>query len=91
MNRQVEAALSEEARERTSISGLKTQLLSLQQEVEQAVDKLSQTQTRVEQNLQRVNHLKAEAVSISARHAHLGICWCLHIPPRSLIGYHTLT
>ncbi len=75
---QVEEALSEEARERTSVSGLKVQLLSLQQEVEQAVEKLSQTQTRVEQNLQRVNHLKAEAVSIMSQFQYLRLA-CFHV------------
>lgn len=63
---QVEEALSEEARERTAVGDLKEQLQQLQQQVQEAQERLKLTQARVEQNLQRVNELKAEAVSTAS-------------------------
>lgn len=44
------------------VHGAALQLLALQSEVDAAATKLQATQSRVEQNLQRVSELKAEAV-----------------------------
>lgn len=63
-SRKVEEALSEEARERSSVSTLKEQLVELQKEVDEASQRLNLTQARVEQNLQRVDELKAEAAAL---------------------------
>ncbi len=60
---QVEEALTEEARERTAVGDLREQLQVLQRQVQEAQERLRLTQARVEQNLNRVNELKAEAVS----------------------------
>jgi chlorophyllide a oxygenase len=61
---QVEELLSEESRESRSVSELNRRLMDLQEEVEQAQSRLALTQSRVEQNLQRVNELKAEAAAL---------------------------
>ncbi|KAK9816649.1 hypothetical protein WJX72_003294 [[Myrmecia] bisecta] len=63
-NRKVEAALSEESRERTSVVALKTQLVELQQEVNAAHQRLHLTQARVDFNMQRINELKEEATQL---------------------------
>ncbi|EFJ44919.1 chlorophyll a oxygenase [Volvox carteri f. nagariensis] len=63
-NRKVEEALSEEARERTAVGDLREQLQVLQRQVQEAQERLQLTQARVEQNLNRVNELKAEAVGL---------------------------
>lgn len=60
----VEAALSEETREKTSIASLNEQLVALQEQINSASEKLNITQARVEQNLTRVNELKAEAAAL---------------------------
>ncbi len=64
---QVEEALSEESQQRTGVAALQAQLVTLQEEVSKAAEKLSITQQRVEKNLQRVNELKAEAVRVGGR------------------------
>lgn len=56
--------LSEEARERASVTELKLQLQDLQQQIEQASQRLAATQSRVDQNLSRVAELKAEAAAL---------------------------
>lgn len=63
-NREAELVLSEERREQTSVSDLKQKLVTLQEQVDEAHQRLHLTQARVEQNLQRVNELKSEAVSL---------------------------
>ncbi|GFR39736.1 hypothetical protein Agub_g218 [Astrephomene gubernaculifera] len=63
-NRQVEESLSEEARERTAVGDLREQLEVLQLQVQEAQERLKMTQARVEQNLMRVNDLKAEATHL---------------------------
>eukprot|EP00887_Chlorella_sp_A99_P007345 scaffold2.g7345.t1 len=64
-NRKVEELLrrgaGEESRESNSMGNLKRQLLDLQGEVGLAHQRLHATQARVEQNLRRINELKAEA------------------------------
>jgi chlorophyllide a oxygenase len=57
----VEALLSEESRERHSVSALKRQLVELQGEVSEAHQRLHLTQARVEQNLLRISELKEES------------------------------
>lgn len=54
--------LSDEARESQSVGQLKRQLISLQTEVDAASQRLALTKARVAHNMQRVDHLKAEAV-----------------------------
>ncbi|GIL55475.1 hypothetical protein Vafri_11035 [Volvox africanus] len=63
-NRKVEEALTEETRERTAVGELREQLQNLQLQVHEAQERLKLTQARVEQNLNRVNELKAEAVTL---------------------------
>ncbi|GLI60511.1 hypothetical protein VaNZ11_002675 [Volvox africanus] len=63
-NRKVEEALTEETRERTAVGELREQLQNLQLQVQEAQERLKLTQARVEQNLNRVNELKAEAVTL---------------------------
>eukprot|EP00798_Chlamydomonas_sp_ICE-L_P016142 gene16142-22298_t len=63
-SRKVEESLSEEARERSSISDLKKELEMLHSKVEVAHEKLHVTQDRVDVNLKRVNRLKAEALAL---------------------------
>uniref|UniRef100_A0A7S0RR27 Rieske domain-containing protein n=1 Tax=Chlamydomonas leiostraca TaxID=1034604 RepID=A0A7S0RR27_9CHLO len=63
-NRKVEEALMESNQGRTSVHAMQKKLMSLQQEVEQAANKLATTQAKVEQNLRRVNQLKAEAAKL---------------------------
>ncbi|KXZ55126.1 hypothetical protein GPECTOR_3g278 [Gonium pectorale] len=63
-NRKVEEALSEEARERAAVGDLRDELEKLKREVQGAQERLQLTQARVEQNLNRVNELKAEAVAL---------------------------
>ncbi|PSC70793.1 chlorophyllide a oxygenase [Micractinium conductrix] len=60
-NARVEELLSEESRERHSVSALKRQLVELQGEVSEAHQRLHLTQARVEQNLQRISELKEES------------------------------
>ena len=59
---QVSETLSDEARESQSVGQLKRQLISLQTEVDAASQRLALTKARVAHNMQRVDHLKAEAV-----------------------------
>jgi chlorophyllide a oxygenase len=61
---QAELLLSDESRERASVSELKLQLQDLQQQVDEASRKLQATQDRVQQNLDRVAALKAEAATL---------------------------
>jgi chlorophyllide a oxygenase len=61
---QADALLSEDGQERTSVSELRRQLITLQQQVEEAGEKLAATQSRVDQNLQRVERLKREAAAL---------------------------
>lgn len=61
---QVEAALSDERQEVTSIGDLKTELLGLQAQVETAHERLHLTQGRVAQNVKRLTELKSEARSL---------------------------
>eukprot|EP00877_Chromochloris_zofingiensis_P006369 jgi/Chrzof1/1986/Cz10g28270.t1_CAO1[v5.2] len=61
-----EELLSEEARERNSVGALKEQLMQLQQQVDDAQQRLKLTQSRVDQNLQRISELKAEAMALEA-------------------------
>jgi chlorophyllide a oxygenase len=65
---QVEESLSDDRQSRSSVASLQKKLLELQQEVNAASEKLAATQARVEQNLQRVNELKAEAVGDDVWH-----------------------
>ncbi|GIL85233.1 hypothetical protein Vretimale_10723 [Volvox reticuliferus] len=62
--RKVEEALTEETRERTAVGELQEQLQHLQLQVQEAEERLKLTQARVEQNLNRVDELKAEAVAL---------------------------
>lgn len=59
---QVNEALSEESRETQSVGALRDQLADIEAEVEAASSRLALTKTRIAQNLQRVDQLKAEAV-----------------------------
>lgn len=61
---QAELLLSDESRERASVAELKLQLQDLQQQVAEASKKLQATQERVQQNLDRVAELKAEAAAL---------------------------
>ena len=61
---QVQQLLSEEAQERTSVNDLQRQLAELQSEVAAAHDQLHVTQARVDQNLERIDNLKAEATQL---------------------------
>ncbi|PNH08700.1 Chlorophyllide a oxygenase, chloroplastic, partial [Tetrabaena socialis] len=63
-SRKVEEALSDEARERSAVGDLRDQLEGLRREVQDAQERLQLTQSRVTQNLERVNELKAEAVAL---------------------------
>ncbi|WIA31318.1 hypothetical protein OEZ86_002220 [Tetradesmus obliquus] len=63
-NDQAELLLSDESRERASVSELKLQLQDLQAQVDEASRKLQATQDRVQQNLERVASLKAEAAAL---------------------------
>lgn len=63
-NDQAELLLSDESRERASVSELKLQLQDLQSQVDEASRKLQATQDRVQQNLERVASLKAEAAAL---------------------------
>nr|BAQ33958.1 chlorophyllide a oxygenase [Bryopsis plumosa] len=65
-NRKVEAALSEESRESTSVGDLKKVLVDLQGEVNEAHQKLHLTEARVKQNMDRINTLKREAEELDA-------------------------
>lgn len=70
---QVSETLSDEARESQSVGQLKQQLQSLQTEVDAASQRLAMTKARVQHNMQRVDQLKAEAVSsIRDRRPHTG-------------------
>jgi septal ring factor EnvC (AmiA/AmiB activator) len=75
---QVEESLSDDRQSRSSVSSLQKKLLELQQEVNAASEKLAATQARVEQNLQRVNELKAEAVG--------GDLWAWGASKRSVVA-----
>eukprot|EP00803_Ostreobium_quekettii_P011564 evm.model.scf_130EXC.7 EVM.evm.TU.scf_130EXC.7 scf_130EXC:107232-111908(-) len=57
----VEEALSEEARERTSVEDLRKQLVRLQRDVNSAKQKLNVTESRVEHNMARLRELRQEA------------------------------
>ena len=57
----MEEALLEE--ETTGVAAMQSKLLDLQDAIDDAREKLQGSQERVEQNLRRVNQLKAEAVS----------------------------
>lgn len=70
----MEAALTEEARERTAVGDLREQLQLLRHQVQEAQERLQLTQARVDQNLNRVNELKVEAVSRFPWH------WSGHLP-----------
>ena len=61
---QVDLALSDAARERSSVDDLRTQLVMLRQEVGGAQQKLQATQTRVADNLERIDKLREEAVGL---------------------------
>ena len=56
--------MSEEAQERTSVNDLQHQLADLQSEVAAAHDQLHVTQARVNQNLRRIDDLKAAAAQL---------------------------
>ena len=58
----MEEAMSEEAKEVTSVVSLQAQLESLKSDVETASQRLALTKARVELNMRRVDELKAEAV-----------------------------
>lgn len=60
-SRKVEAALTDDARERSGVGELRAQLEELQVEVTTARERLQVTQQRVDVNLQRVNELRKEA------------------------------
>ena len=59
---QVEEAMSEEAKEKTSVVGLQRQLTTLQADVQAASQRLALTKARVDLNMRRVDELKTEAV-----------------------------
>ena len=59
---QVEEAMSEEAKEKTSVVGLQQQLTTLQADVQAAAQRLALTKARVDLNMRRVDELKSEAV-----------------------------
>ncbi|KAK9835226.1 hypothetical protein WJX81_007254 [Elliptochloris bilobata] len=65
-NSKVAAALSEEARERTSVGALKRRLVKLQAEVAAAHERLHTTQESVAANLSRIEELQAEAAALEA-------------------------
>lgn len=69
---QVQQLLSEEAQERTSVNDLQSQLAELQSEVAAAHDQLHVTQARVNQNLQRIDDLKAAAAQLESLHQSSG-------------------
>ena len=71
-NRKVDELLSEDSRESQSVGSLKHQLLELQGEVAQAHQRLHATRARVEQNLRRINELKAEASKLERLQQKLG-------------------
>jgi len=60
----VNEALSEESRETQSVGALRDQLADIEAEVEAASSRLALTKTRIAQNLQRVDQLKAEAAQL---------------------------
>eukprot|EP00241_Pyramimonas_parkeae_P001062 CAMPEP_0114247160 /NCGR_PEP_ID=MMETSP0058-20121206/12872_1 /TAXON_ID=36894 /ORGANISM="Pyramimonas parkeae, CCMP726" /LENGTH=583 /DNA_ID=CAMNT_0001360443 /DNA_START=154 /DNA_END=1905 /DNA_ORIENTATION=+ len=64
-NRKVEEALDEQRRDKTSVTGLKSQLEGLQSEVQQAHSRLHATEARVAQNIERISALKAEAEALA--------------------------
>ncbi len=70
---QVNAALSDEARESQSVGALRDQLADIEAEVEAASSRLALTKARVAQNLQRVDQLKDEAVGVPSHPALLPI------------------
>ncbi len=61
---QVGETLSDEARESQSVGQLKQQLTALQAEVDAASQRLAVTKARMAHNMQRVDQLKSEAVSV---------------------------
>ncbi len=72
--RQAERTLSDEARERSSIGEIKHQLTALQDNVASAQAKLQMTQSRVDQNMKRIDELRAEAVR-----ACMCVCVCVYV------------
>lgn len=63
-SRLVDEAASEEAQERASVGVLRDQFTMLQSQVKEAEAKLKATQQRVQENLARVEALRAEAASL---------------------------
>jgi nitrite reductase/ring-hydroxylating ferredoxin subunit len=61
---QASELLSDDEQERTSVGDLRQQLVTLQEQVEAASEKLAATQARVDQNLRRVERLKREAAAL---------------------------
>ena len=56
--------MSKESQERTSIGDMNSKLTGLKDSIEEAQAKLQETQDRIDENISRINQLKAEAVSI---------------------------
>ena len=65
---QAEEVLSQESQERTSIGDMNVKLTGLKGDIEEAQVKLQETQERIEENISRIEQLKAEAVSTAG-------CW----------------
>lgn len=63
-NTKVTEALSEATRERTSVAELKDQLENLQEEVAVAHERLHHTQSRVKENIARIDVLKKAALKL---------------------------
>ena len=69
---QAEETLSGNSLERTSIGDMTVKLTQLKDEVAEAQEKLQATQARVDENIERVNRLRAEAV-------REGACYMLEV------------
>jgi hypothetical protein len=61
---QAEETLNSKNPDNISISEMKRKLVALQQQVGEAQERLQVTQARVEENIEHINALRAEAVSV---------------------------